>query len=549
MTRGPRSSTCARVSSRVRGVRFRRSVHAGMWVAMCGALAAGCARQNRSRDVVVLASGADLESANPLVTVHPLARQVQRYALFVTLARYDSALAPAPYFARKWTWSDDRRTLMLQLEPTLTWHDGVRTTARDVAFTLDAARDTATGYPRAADLSWLERVEVLDDTLVVLHAFRPLAEFPSILCELPIVPEHKLASVARADYRRDAFATAPLGNGPYRFVSRHPGQTWEFERVEHFPASMGGVARIPHFVIAVVDEPATKFAGLVSGDLDVAGIAPTMAPLVRHDATLDVLSYPVFFSYALVFNSARAPFDDVRVRRAVDALIDRQRIIRVALAGYATVATGAVPPEHPFARNATSRLTTGAADSLLDAAGWARRSDGVRARGGAPFRISLLTVGSGDNAAEQLIQADLRAHGIAVDIRQLELGAFLAEARRPTKRFEALVTGIPGDVALSHVVAMFDSQQRGGALDYAAFHEASLDSLFAEARNAPTRAAARLTWDEIQSRLADDVPVAWLYHSRGVQGISRRLRGVQMDLRGELATLSQWNVALGDAPQ
>jgi peptide/nickel transport system substrate-binding protein len=51
---------------------------------------------------VVFASGADLESANPLVTVHSLSKQVQRYVLFTTLARYDSALAPTPYLARRW---------------------------------------------------------------------------------------------------------------------------------------------------------------------------------------------------------------------------------------------------------------------------------------------------------------------------------------------------------------------------------------------------------------------------------------------------------------
>lgn len=506
-------------------------------------LPAACTISAPPRDAVVLASGADLESANPLVTVHPLARQVQRFALFVTLARYDSTLQPTPYFARRWTWSADHTALTLQLEPSLRWHDGVPTTARDVAFTLDAARDAATGYPRAADLSWISRVDVVDDTTITLTASRSLSDFPNILCELPIVPEHRLARVARGDFRRDSFATAPLGNGPYRFVGRHPGQTWEFERVTSFPSSMGGTANVPRFVIAVVDEPATKFAGLVSGDLDLAGIAPTMASLVRKDPSLVVLSYPVFFSNALVFNAARPPFDDVRVRRAIDALIDRARIVRVALAGYGTPATGAVPPEHPLHVATAQRLTNAAADSLLDQAGWTRGADGVRARGGTPLRFTLLTVGSGDNAAEQLIQADMRGHGIAVDIRQLELGAFLAEARRTPKRFDALVTGIPGDLSLSYLSAMFDSRQQGGALDYAGFHEHILDSLFASAREARSPDAERLTWQAIQRRLADDVPVSWLYHSRGVQGISRRLHGVRMDLRGELATLAQWEIA------
>ena len=109
--------------------------------------AAACTSPDRRGDVVIFASGADLQSINPLLTVHPLARQVQRYALLTTLARYDSTLAPSPYLAREWTWSPDRRQLTLRLDGSVRWHDGVPTTARDAQWTLDAARDPVVGYP------------------------------------------------------------------------------------------------------------------------------------------------------------------------------------------------------------------------------------------------------------------------------------------------------------------------------------------------------------------------------------------------------------------
>ncbi|MDP1857218.1 MAG: peptide ABC transporter substrate-binding protein [Gemmatimonadaceae bacterium] len=491
--------------------------------------------------MVVIASGADLESGNPLVTVHPLARQVQRFALFVTLVRYDSALRAMPYFARAWSWSADRRSVTLALEPSLVWHDGTPTTARDVAFTLDAARDPATGSPRAADLAWLQSTVVHNDTSITLLSHRPLAELPSILCELPIVPAERLSAVPRADFRRDAFATHPLGNGPFRFVERRAGQRWVFARVASFPASMGGSPPIRRLVIAVVDEPTTKFAGLVSGDLDLAGISPVMAPLVQRDPTLEVISYPVSFISALVFNASRPPFDDVRVRRAVSAAIDRARIVKVALAGYATPATGAVSPDHPHADTAVAHPLDPA--SLLDSAGWLAAADGRRARNGRALHFTLLTVGSGDNALEQLLQADMRRVGVSMDIRQMEFGAFLVQARATPKTFDALVTGIPGDLSLSHLAGMFDSQQRGGALDYAGFHEPTLDTLFRAAREAVTPNEQRTAWIGVQQRLAERAPVAWLYHARGVQGVSRRLSGVRMDLRGELATLAEWRVA------
>jgi peptide/nickel transport system substrate-binding protein len=297
--------------------------------------------------------------------------------------------------------------------------------------------------------------------------------------------------------------------------------------------------------VAVVDEATTKFAGLASGDLHVAGIAPTMASLVSRDPALRVLDYPVSFVTAVIFNSARPPFDDVRVRRAVDAFINRQRVIDVALAGYGTPAEGPVSASHPW-YSAVARQTAAQADSSLDAAGWRREAGGARRRGAEELRFTLLSVGSGDNAIEQLIQADLRAHGITVEIRQLELGAFLALARQPTKQFDALYTGISGDLSLSHLASMFDGRLAGGALDYAGFHTQELDALFAGVMRAGNDEELARAWRSVQGALAREVPVAWIYHARGVQGLSRRLQQVRMDLRGEMATLVEWR--LGSSP-
>ena len=496
-------------------------------------------------DTVVFASGADLESANPLVTIHPLARQVQRHALFVTLTRLDSSLVPQPYLARHWDWSPDRRRLTMHLFPSLRWHDGTPTTARDVAFTIEAARDPATGFPRAADLAVIDSVRVDNDSTVEILLRSAPPGLPPILSELPIVPAHLLKDVPRSAFRRQAFATAPTGNGPFRFVRRDAGRRWIFDRVGDFPDTLGGPARVRRLVIAVVDEATTKFAGLASGDLHVAGIAPTMATLVNSDPALRVLDYPVSFATVIVFNSARPPFDDPRVRRAVDALINRQRVIDVALAGYGAPADGPVSASHPWF-STVSRPSAAQADSLLDAAGWRTTGNGPRRRGAEDLRFTLLSVGSGDNAIEQLIQADLRTHGITVEIRQLELGAFLALARQSPKQFDALYTGVSGDLSLSHLASMFDSRLAGGALDYAGFHTTELDALFARVVRAGTEEDLATAWQSVQTTLAREVPVSWIYHARGVQGLSRRLQQVRMDLRGEMATLVEWR--LGSSP-
>jgi peptide/nickel transport system substrate-binding protein len=77
----------------------------------------------------------------------------------------------------------------------------------------------------------------------------------------------------------------------------------------------------------------------------------------------------------------------------------------------------------------------------------------------------------------------------------------------------------------------------------------ALDSAFTRAARAPTADARRAAWHDVQRVLADSAPAAWLYHARGVQGVARRLRGVTMDLRGELATVHGWWVADQASPR
>jgi peptide/nickel transport system substrate-binding protein len=504
-----------------------------------------CSAPAADVQTVVYASGADLESANPFVTIHPLSRQVQRFALFTTIAQYDSLLHPRPYLARAWTWSADRRELFLALHADVRWHDGSATTAGDVRFTLEAARDPTTGYYRAADLAGITSISVPNDTTVIVRFANPQPELPAVFCELPIAPAHRLANVVRSALKADTFGTSPVGNGPFRFLRRDAGQRWVFDRNPDFPASMGGPPTLERMVVAVVDEATTKFAGLVSGELHVAGIAPNMAELTAEDPTLGVLSYPVLFATALVFNTTRPPFDDVRVRRSIAAAINRDRIVEVALSGFGTPSAAAVSPDNPRSMPAPS-LPRDSVGAWLSAAGWQRGGNQTWTKNGKPLAFTLVTVGTSDNAIEQLVQADLRAVGIDMSIRQVEFGTFLTSARATTKTFDALVAGIPGDLALSYLTAMFDSRYAGGALDYAGYHDPELDRLFAAVYAAPSSDALDTAWREVQQALAAAMPVAWLYHARGVQGISRRLHGVRMDLRGELVTLSRWSLGAPD---
>jgi peptide/nickel transport system substrate-binding protein len=459
----------------------------------------GCQPEAGRRGATVLfASGADLQSINPLLTQHPLARQVQRYVLLTTLARYDSALVRQPYLAREWKWSGDRRRLTFSLQRGVSWHDGTPTIARDVEWTLSRARDPATGYPRLADVASLETVSAPDDSTIVLRFARPQERFPDVLTDLAILPAHLLDTVPAARLRQAAWNERPVGNGPFRFVAHEPNRRWVFAADSGFPAALGGPPRLDRLIVVVVDEPTTKLAALTSGELDFAGIQPAHASFVRQDPALEVRTFPLLLTYGIVLNTRRPPFDDLATRRVVNRAIDRDEIVQGYLYGFGTPATGPVPPGVP------GYLPVGQTEP----------APAISAAGGTK-RFELLTVGSGEAALEQMVQARLAIAGFEVTIRQLELSAYLARVYGPERDFDAAVLGVAGDIGLGYLTSLAE----------AAGLEAPADP----------GAAQRL--------FADSVPVAFLYHAGGLQGANRRVKGVEMDLRGELPSVQGWWVA------
>lgn len=469
------------------------------WLGVVGTGACGAAGAATRRGATVLyASGADLQSINPLLTVHPLAKQVQRYVLLTTLVRYDSTLTPQPYLARRWRWSADRTTLTFTLFAGLAWDDGRPTVARDVAWTLEAARDPATGYPRLADLGAVTEVRAPDDTTVVVRFSVGQPRLPDVFTDLAILPAHLLDRVPHGRLREAEWNEHPVGNGPFRFVMHEPHRRWVFARNPTFPAALGGPPRLDRFIVVVVDEPMTKLAALTSGEIDFAGINAAHAEFARRNPALAVLSYPLIFVYGVVFNTRQPPFDDETVRRAAALAIDRHEIVDGFLFGFGAEADGPVPaflpgyvrvPPVPFAPDSARRLLAGRHP-----------------------RVVLLTVGSGEAALEQLLQARLAAVGFDASIRQLELSAFLARVYGPRHDFTAAVMGIPGDPGLGYLAPI------------------------ADLAGVPTPADPTAT----QYELADHQAAAWLYLARGVQAMNRRVRGVTMDVRGELVSVARW---------
>jgi peptide/nickel transport system substrate-binding protein len=152
-----------------------------------------------------------------------------------------------------------------------------------VAFTYERALDPETGFQHAPQFKfWRPRAEVLD-SLTVRFRFKANAAFLGPWEVLPIMPAHELAGVLPAEMVRHPFGVSRfLGNGPFRYVRRTPGQEWVFEANSAFPPDLGGRPFLDRLVFRVIPEETILMTELLTGGIDVYRAATSQVAHLRR---------------------------------------------------------------------------------------------------------------------------------------------------------------------------------------------------------------------------------------------------------------------------
>jgi peptide/nickel transport system substrate-binding protein len=261
------------------------------------------------------------------------------------------------------------------------------------------------------------------------------------------MPQHLLGDVPPAELRQHPFGTeTPTGNGPFRFVEHRAGDRWVYEANPAFPDALGGRPYFDRLVYRYIEEPTTRLAEFLTGEVDVYLIvAPAQVAEIEATPGARIVSY-ANRNYAFInWNGRRPLFQDARVRRALTLAIDRQEIVDAVQRGLGQVAKSSVPPSHwahhtdlpPIAYDPDS------ARLLLDAAGWLDHDgDGVRDKDGIAASFELTT---NPNPTREdiltLVQSDLKQVGIDVRTRVQESQSLGANITSPERSFDAFVLG------------------------------------------------------------------------------------------------------------
>jgi peptide/nickel transport system substrate-binding protein len=496
----------------------------------------------------VMGSIGDIPDMNPLTSTDHTSNQFQQYVLFMPLIRYNADFQPEPYFARSWELNADTTLLTFHLRNDVHWHDGVKTTAHDVKFSYDRANDPATGFANTAFWTHYGEAEVVDSFTFRIQ-MRPHADFLDPWRAFAPVPQHILGDVPPAQTRNHPFSTSsPLGNGPFRFVSRAVGQNWVFAANENFPAELGGRPYLDRLVYRSIPEQTTLLTELLTGRIDYyVAPRPDQAAQIEASGRARLISYQDRTFTLIGWNQRRPMFEDARVRRALTMAIDRQSIIDGMLFGYGDIANSTVPPifwNYDPEAGEGLRYDPEGARRLLAEAGWMdRNNDGIlEDEQGRPFRFTMKTNQGNQTRADvaEKVQSDLRRVGIVAEPRIVEWGTLLDDINNPRVRnFDAVIIGWVTEFRIDDS-DLFHCDKRDERYQWVGYCNPEVDRLLDALPTVVDRDAARPLWHQYQRLIARDQPYTFLFFPQRLQGISNRLRDVNPDARGDWVGARDW---------
>ena len=500
--------------------------------------------ESRQGGTLVIGSPADLSVPNVFLAADQVTQEINRSVLYTPLLRYTRELDLEAALAESWRTTDTSATFRLRRD--VRWHDGRPTTAEDVVFTLETARDPDSGYPNAGQFARWKSVAAPDSYTVHVTFERhpePLAGLPLT----PIMPAHLLRDVPAGEMRTASYNQAPVGNGPFRFVSAAPGDRWIFEANTNYPEALGGRPNVDRLVWRVIPDNTAQMTALRTGEIDLA-VGPRATELRQIDAEdgIRAIVKPANNYFFIGWNGRRPPLDDPRVRRALSMAIDRQEILTALRGGYGMLAAGPISPHHWAYDSTVTPLpfSVDSARALLAEAGLAdRNGDGMVERAdGRPFSIELKYPAQNPFNADvaEMVRADLTAAGVRVELRATEFGTMIEDVTSPQRNFDAVQLGWNSDPDLAHLRSLFHSESLGSAFQSASYSNPAIDSLIDRATATVSRDEARPLWRRVQQIMRDEQPWTFMFYYMDLYAARDWLHTPELDVRGMLTSVDEW---------
>ncbi len=438
---------------------------------------------------LTVAVAADPDGLDPHKTVAAATFQITRN-IYDTLVQTDAQGRIQPDLALEWQSSDDGLTWTFTLREGVKFHNGRVMTADDVVYSFERLLSPETASPRAKDFAVIDAVAAPDARTVVFKLKSPSAPFLSSLAYgwAAVVPQEAVATL------RDK----PVGTGPFKVTEWVKDSHVALERFDGY--FLPGVPYLDKATFRVITDPAARMAALRAGEVDVIPELPVQeVAAVRQDPALSIVEVPFNGVQYIAINNKMPPFDNLKVRQALNYAVDKQAVIDTAQFGIGLPIGSHMPPVTEYYVDLTDRYPYNPekAKQLLAEAGF---PDGFETTMILPQPYDF-HIRNGQVVADQLSKV-----GIKVKLETMEWGTWLQQVYNG-RQFALTAIGATGRLDPAPFLSAYVSTSAENMRNY---DNKAFDDLAKQGAVERDPAKRREIYAQMQTMLADDAAAIFL---------------------------------------
>jgi len=448
--------------------------------------------------------------------------------IFNSLIKYDENLNYAPDLAESWKISNNQKTITFKLKKNLKWADGSPLTSEDVLFTWKLITNANTRTPYGSDYQLVKSASTPDALTFKITYASSYAPALDTWTALHILPKHILKD---EDINNTFFSRNPTGSSYYKLDTWISGQQVTLKASKN---SISGPPSIKKLISRIIPDTSSQFLELTADNIDLMNINPIQYQRVfpaRKDLQQKIALYKELgngYTY-LGFNLKKEPFDDRRVRQAINYAIDKNEVINGVLLGLGEPISSPYKPGtrwnnpnlNPYPYEPKKALR------LLADAGYIKNNDGLLMKNGKPLKFEIVTNQNKQREMTAvLIQRRLQEIGVEVSIRVIEWASFVNRFIK-TGDFDVVVLGWGLSLDPDQYNIWHSSQQGPGQFNFLGYENKKVDKLLELGRKELNPLKREKIYHKFSKYLLEDSPIVYLYAGYGLSAVHKRVKGIK----------------------
>lgn len=438
-----------------------------------------------------------------------------------------------PGLAESWEAAPDGTSYTFKLKSGVKFHDGTDFNADAVKFAFDRIIDPATKSGFSANLLGpYSGSEVIDPQTIKVNFSTPYAPFLDSASQAFL---SFVSPAAVAQYGAEFGVTAAVGTGPFMFkewvrgdhltLVKNPDYNWAGAVFMHT-----GPAYLDEITFRFIPEDATRTGTLESGETNVIELVPASDVQILQEGGYEILpGYAPGIPTVTLINTAKAPTDDIAVRKAILLGTDQQTIIDTAYFGVFQRAYGPLAKVSWAYNPEVETLYTydpEAAKAALEEAGWVLNGD-FREKDGVKCELQYVTTDFDKHS--ELWQSQMRDIGIDVKIQMVDNGTWIEAGSQGGQNVTPIGWISSDPVILDH---LFHSRNAGTGFNWSFLKNEELDGLLVQGTGEVDQAKRKEIYGRAQAIIMEQAAVLPIYDQVGNNGIGKNVHDVRTDARG-----------------